>query len=125
MIIEHAATKNFLYSDQIVYGNQFGNECEVSCMKAAVKHKDQVLHGEGIGKKVINFQNKSCDARNTWQILTASEPSAAEPLASPDALQYDGATLVSDLRGSLAKKGSMAVRALIHTFNRFDANADR
>jgi len=55
LIIEHAATKEFLSSDKIAYGNQFGNEFELSCKKAAVKHKDQVLHGEGIGKKVINF----------------------------------------------------------------------
>lgn len=41
MWIEHAATRELLFNDQIMYGNQFGSELEVSCKKCAVKHKPQ------------------------------------------------------------------------------------
>jgi hypothetical protein len=43
----------------------------------------------------------------------------------PDAKRYDGPTLVNDIRGTIAKRGSFAVRALVNAFNRMDANKDR
>jgi hypothetical protein len=39
LIIEHCATKEFLASDNINYGNDFGVEFEVSAKKYAMKQK--------------------------------------------------------------------------------------
>jgi hypothetical protein len=66
LIIEHCATKEFLSSDTINYGNQFGMEYEVSCKKAAVKHKAQQLSNELIGKAVIDLANKHTGDQNIW-----------------------------------------------------------
>jgi len=41
LIIEHCATKEFLASDHINYGNDFGVEFEVSAKKYTVKQKAQ------------------------------------------------------------------------------------
>lgn len=125
LIIEHAATKEFLSNDNIDYGNQFGKEFEISCKKAAVKHKNQQLALESIGKATIDLSNKQVDARNVWQILTSLDPSTAESVEIPDAKRYDGPTLVNDIRGTIAKRGSFAIRALVNAFNRMDANKDR
>ena len=66
LIIEHCATKEFLSSDNINYGNQFGMECEVSCKKASVKLKQQQLANELIGKAVIDLSVKASGDQNIW-----------------------------------------------------------
>ena len=66
LIIEHCATKEFLSSDKINYGNQFGMEYEVSAKKAAKCHKAQQLANEMIGKKVVDLSNKVCGDQNIW-----------------------------------------------------------
>jgi hypothetical protein len=66
LIIEHCATKEFLSSDTIKYGNQFGMECEVSAKSASQKHKPQQLSKESIGKGVIDLSMKSVGDQNAW-----------------------------------------------------------
>lgn len=112
LIIEHCATKEFLSNDTIKYGNQYGMEYEVSAKKAAAKQKSQQLSNERVGKTVIDINQKGCGEKNIWQILTAHDPSAAEPVAAPEELSYDGATLVRDIRSTLGARGSLTIRGL-------------
>ena len=51
-----------------------------------------------MGKSVIDLNMKKVGDQNIWQILTAADPAAAEPVAAPEALSYDGPTLVADIR---------------------------
>lgn len=67
----------------------------MSCKKTAVKHKPQQLENEYKGKAVINLSQKDVGVPNIWQILLATDPSAAEPVAAPQALSYDGNELVA------------------------------
>jgi dolichyl-phosphate-mannose--protein O-mannosyl transferase len=39
IILEHAATANYLTNDHIKYQNTFGSELEVSCMAQSTKNK--------------------------------------------------------------------------------------
>lgn len=64
--LEHCATKEYLSNDNIMYGNQFGNELEVSCKKHLVKHKPQQLENEQVGKHVINLSQKDVAVQNIW-----------------------------------------------------------
>jgi hypothetical protein len=66
LIIEHCATKEFLSSDKINYGNQYGMEYEVSAKKAAAKQKSQQLSNERVGKTVIDLTIKPCGDQNIW-----------------------------------------------------------
>lgn len=64
--VEHCATKELLSNDKISYGNQFGNEFEVSAKRHNVKHKPQQLAGENFGKKTIDLSNQVVSVQNTW-----------------------------------------------------------
>jgi len=48
--------------------------------------------------------------------LTASDPKAAEPVAAPAELSYDGAQLVKDIKDTLSKRNSLSIRGLAQTF---------
>lgn len=112
-------------NDNIVYGNQFGKELEVSCKKAAVASRPQQLENEQVGKKVINLTEKKIDECNTWMICTADDPAAAEPVAAPEELSYDGEQLVSDIRDTLKSRGSMTLRGVARVFRILDDNKNR
>jgi len=49
IIFEHAATKQYLFSDKITYANMHGNEFEVSALCAGTKSKTQILANENKG----------------------------------------------------------------------------
>lgn len=87
-------------------------EFEVSAKRHVVRQKAQQLENESFGKKVIDLSVKPMNDCNKWQIITASDPKAAEPIGEPDALEYDGAQLVQDIRQTLAQRGSMTIRGL-------------
>ena len=125
LMIDHCATREYLSSEPLNYGNEFGTEFEVSAKKQQFKHKGQQLAGEQIGLKTIEFSDKKVSEKNIWQILTAVDRSASEPIEAPDALSYDGATLVTDIRQSLAQRGSMTIRALARLFRSMDKNRNR
>ena len=52
--------------------------------------------------------------------MTAADPAAAEPIAPPEALSYDGATLISDIRTTLGQRGSLTIRGLAQVFKAID-----
>lgn len=66
LYIEHCGTKEYLANNDISYGNQFGNELEVSCKKHVVQHKPQQLFNEQVGKAVINLSQKEIHTPNVW-----------------------------------------------------------
>lgn len=120
LIIEHCATREFLANDHINYGNDFGVEFEVSAKKYTVKQKSQQLNAEQMGKSVIDLNMKKCGDQNIWQILTALDPAAAEPVAPPETQSYDGSTLVADIRSTLGQRGSLTIRGLAQVFKAID-----
>jgi len=124
-MIDHCATREYLSSEPLSYGNEFGTEFEVSCKKQVFKHKGQQLSGEGIGLKTIEFSDKKVSEKNIWQILSAINKAAAEPIEAPEELSYDGATLVGDIRASLSARGSLTIRALSRLFRAMDNNRNR
>ena len=125
MWIEHCATRELLFNDVITYGNQFGRELEVSCKKMVVKHKPQQLENELIGKHVVNLSQKDICQQNIWQILLAVDPSAAEPVAAPEALSYDGAELLAQVKAMLCERGALGVRGVAQVFKIIDKNNNR
>jgi Ca2+-binding EF-hand superfamily protein len=57
--------------------------------------------------------------------LTASDPKAAEPVAAPQAVSYDGATLCNDIKETLVKRNSLSIRGLAQVFKQIDGNKNR
>lgn len=56
---------------------------------------------------------------------TSSDPAAAEPVEEPEALSYDGAQLVSDIRDTLKERGAMTLRGVARVFGILDDNKNR
>ena len=57
--------------------------------------------------------------------MTALDPAAAEPVAAPEELSYDGATLVRDIRQTLGARGSLTIRGLAQMFKSLDNNKNK
>jgi hypothetical protein len=53
------------------------------------------------------------------------DPAAAEPVPAPEALSYDGATLVGDIRETLGARGSLTIRGLAQMFKSLDNNKNK
>ena len=125
LFIEHCATKEFLSNDKISYGNQFGNEFEVSCKKNVLKNKPQQLYNEKIGNAVVDLSQKEILTCNVWQIILASDATAAEAVEAPAELSYDATTLMADLKAMLLERGAMSVRGVAQVFRILDKNKNR
>ena len=80
LIIEHCATAAFLSSDNISYCNEFGKEYEVSVCSQTTNNKTQALSLEKVGKLTVDQPTKHQFDQNIWSILTAADPSLAEPV---------------------------------------------
>jgi len=48
--------------------------------------------------------------------LTAKDPKDAQPVAAPEAVSYDGAVLVKDIKDTLSKRNSLSIRGLAQVF---------
>ena len=57
--------------------------------------------------------------------MLASDPSAAEPVAPPKELSYDGAELLGQLKQMLCNRGALSVRGMAQVFNILDTNNNR
>lgn len=123
IMLEHCATTQCLSNDRIPYRNDFGNELEVSCMSAATKHKTQMLAGEYNGERVRESQIKAVNPRNHWQIILSEDAAGAEPVAPPQ--RYDGAQMIADIKETLKRRGSMAIRGIGRVFRILDDNRNR
>ena len=123
IMLEHCATTQCLSNDRIPYRNDFGNEMEVSCMSAATKHKTQMLAGEYNGERVRESQHKAVNPRNHWQFVLSEDAAGAEPVAPPQ--RYDGAQMIADIKETLKRRGSMAIRGIGRVFRILDDNRNR
>ena len=83
------------------------------------------MENEQVGKKVIDLTEKRVADCNTWMIVTADDPAAAEPVAAPEELSYDGEQLVSDIRDTLKARGAMTLRGVARVFGILDDNKNR
>jgi len=90
-----------------------------------VMHKPQQLYNEKIGKHVVDLSQKDILTTNIWQILQASDATAAEPVEAPAELTYDAETLMADLKAMLYERGSMSVRGVAQVFRILDKNNNR
>lgn len=68
VLIEHCATAQFLASDKIAYGNDFGVEYEVSVCSHTSNNKTQALMLEKIGKLTVDQPTKHQLNLNVWFI---------------------------------------------------------
>jgi len=124
VIIEHCATSQFLFSDKIAYGNDFGVEFEVSACSKLSTNKSQQLMLEKVGKTTVDQPSKHALTQNTWAICTASDPSLAEPVAEP-APKYTLQDLITDIKGRLKERGMFGIRGVSHLFHSMDKNGNR
>ena len=65
-----------------------------------------------VGKHVVNLSQKDTCTQNIWQILLATDPAAAEPVAAPEALSYDGRVLLGQVKEMLMGRGALSVRGV-------------
>lgn len=80
VLIEHCATSHYLASDNINYRNEFGMEFEVNVNSYSTYNKSQALNLEKVGKITRDQPTKLQYDQNSWVIMTASDPSYAEPI---------------------------------------------
>ena len=66
VVIEHCATAQFLFSDFINYGNDFGMEYEVSALSQTTNNKTQALNLEKVGKLTVDQPTKHQLQQNAW-----------------------------------------------------------
>jgi len=92
-------------------------------MSAATKHKTQMLAGEYNGEKVRESQNKKVDPKNFWTIFLSEDAAGAAPVQPP--ARYDGATMMNDIKETLKRRGSMAIRGIGRVFRILDDNRNR
>jgi len=66
LLIDHCNTREYLSSELLSYGNDFGTEFEVSAKKQVFLHKGQQLFGENKGLRTIENSDKKVADKNTW-----------------------------------------------------------
>lgn len=57
--------------------------------------------------------------------MLAVDPAAAEPVAPPKALPYDGAELLAQVKAMLCERGAMSIRGVAQVFKIIDKNNNR
>lgn len=122
IIIEHCATAQFLSSDKIKYGNEFGTEFEVSVCSHTTNNKSQALNLEKIGKLTVDQPTKLQLDQNIWTFLTATDPSLAEP--AEEAPVYSVQVLIADIKNKIMTRGTTGVRGLSQMFKILDKNGN-
>lgn len=110
ILIEHCGTGQFLSSDKIPYGNDFGVEYEVSVCSQTTNNKSQALQLEKIGKLTVDQPTKHQLESNTWSIQTAADPSLAEPLPEPP--KRTTQDLIANIKAHLNERGLLTIRGV-------------
>lgn len=90
-----------------------------------VMHRPQQLENEQVGKNVVNLSQKDVLQQNIWQVLLATDPAAAEPVAPPKELSMDGAELLAEVKAMLMGRGALSVRGCAQVFKILDKNNNR
>ena len=123
VLIEHCATSQLLASDKIAYGNDYGVEYEVSACSHTTNNKTQQLSLEKIGKLTIDQPTKHQLDQNTWFILTATDPSLAEPIPEPP--KRTTKDIIEIIKSKLKDRGLFGIRGLTKLFKSFDKNGNK
>ena len=63
------------------------------------------------------------DTKNHWQIVLSADAAGAEPVQPP--ARYDGAQMINDIKETLKRRGSMAIRGIGRVFRILDDNRNR
>lgn len=98
-------------------------EFEVCVHSYATKNKSQALSLEQTGKLTREQPTKFQHPQNAWRILTASDPSLAEPVVEPP--KYTADDLLREIKSKLVSRGSMSIRGLGRVFRILDDNRNR
>ena len=86
-------------------------------------NKSQALNLEKIGRITVDQPTKIQYAQNSWFILTASDPSLAEPVET--APEYTVEDLIRDIKEKIKSRGSLGIRGLARMFKILDNNGNR
>jgi hypothetical protein len=121
IVIEHCATAQFLFSDKIKYMNEFGLEYEVSVLSQTTNNKSQALNLEKVGKLTVDQPTKSQAEANVWAVITALDPSLAEPIQE---VKYTTEDLIREVKEKLKNRGSLGIRGLARVFKNLDNNGN-
>jgi len=122
LIIEHCATAQFLSSDKIQYGNEFGTEYEVSVCSQTTNNKSQQLNLEKVGKLTVDQPTKLNLDQNIWYLMTAEDPSLAAPTEEP---VYTIDSLIAEIREKIKARGTLGIRGLARMFKILDKNGNQ
>lgn len=123
VLIEHCATAQFLASDKIAYGNDFGVEYEVSVRSHTTNNKTQALSLEKVGKLTVDQPTKHQLDLNIWFIQTAADPSLAEPIE--EAPQRSTKDIIDSIKVFLKERGFLGIRGIAQLFKSIDKNGNR
>lgn len=78
---------------------------------------------EKVGKLTVDQPTKHQLDQNTWFILTASDPSLAEPIEeAPKRTTQD---IIADIKSFLKERGFLGIRAIGQLFKSIDKNGNR
>jgi Ca2+-binding EF-hand superfamily protein len=97
-------------------------EFEVCVHSYSTKNKSQALQLEQTGKLTREQPTKFQHPQNSWRILTASDPSAAEPIAEPP--RYSAEDLIKEIKAKLVTRGTTSIRGLRKIFSQLDQNGN-
>ena len=122
VLIEHCATAQFLASDKIAYGNDFGVEYEVSVRSHTTNNKTQALSLEKVGKLTVDQPTKHQLDLNIWFIQTAAEPSLAEPIE--EAPQHSTKDIIESIKVFLKERTFKGIRGIVQLFKSIDKNGN-
>jgi hypothetical protein len=76
---------------------------------------------EKVGKLTVDQPTKLQADSNTWAILTALDPSLAEPIHE---VKYTVEDLVREVKEKLKDRGSLGIRGLSRIFKQLDNNGN-
>ena len=78
---------------------------------------------EKTGKITRDQPTKLNYEQNSWLIVTASDPSLAEPIK--EAPKYTAEALINDIKNQLKKRGTNGIRGVARVFRILDNNRNR
>lgn len=115
--LEHCATKQYLHCDpNLVYWNDFGQECEVTCHSAVSTRKAQNLAASTQGATPQSLE-KQADVQNLFSFVVGSK---IGKLPAVKYSEFDPKKILKKLLAQLGKLGANGMASLMKCFKDFD-----
>lgn len=120
ILIRHAHTQTFLASDNVVYKNEFGNECEAMVNNFCMLNKTQNLALEKKGNITVDIPTKFQLDQNVFCALTA--PLAAYDMPIEELHRFDIESLIKELRSKIMGRSAIGIKSITKIFKAMDKN---